>query len=494
MSRLQIGRGAVYLYIENISSMLFGYAFWFILSRTTTPEIVGVTSSLISIAAIFISLASIGVPLGAQRFLGKTFLEQRFGDALVYTKSSFLIVSIGLVASGLVIVISRNTFFGNFSSILVNATLVLIVTSTISVLLRSIIIASLDTKKILFASIISSVVKLFALIILLSFGTGEVGVLIAFTITPLLASFLLASDVRTLLKQASIKTMLGFMDSFKALLKASVASWIPLSIETIGAQLGTIIVLGIQGPSQAGFYFIAFQLSMGILSVIWALEGTTYPVLSAKNEGRKRFVWRTIKVCLIILLPISFAVIFYSKDIIQLFGSNYSEGSPALQILLLSVLPTTIMNAVGILTYAYGNYRDVLLIGLATAIPRTFLYLVFVPSLGGVGAALSYTLGATIGFVVSFVISSRMGMAMHWRVTALMTVVPLMFALLLSGLKVNYVIGIILTIMCSYLLLLKLKIIERNDVRDYLAVLPNHIAKPAISIINKIGVRLNPDY
>ena len=494
MNKLQIGRGAVYLYIENISSMLFGYAFWFILSRTTTPEIVGISSSLISIAAIFISIASIGVPLGAQRFFGKIFLEQRFEDVLVYTKSSFLIVSIGLAASGLVILIGRNTLFSHFSFILVNATLILIVTSTISVLLRSIIIASLDTKKILFASIISSTIKIVAVIILLTFETGEVGVLTAFTTAPLLTSIILASDVRMLLKQASIKTMLRFMDSFKALLKASVASWIPLSIDTIGAQLGTIVVLGVQGPSQAGFYFIAFQISMGILSVIWALEGTIYPALSAMNEGRERFVWRTIKVCLIILLPISFAIIFYSKDITQLFGSNYSEGSPALQILLLSVLPTTIMNAVGILTYAYGNYRDVLLIGLATAIPRSLLYLVFVPSLGGVGAALSYTLGATVGFIVSFAISSRMGMAMHWRVTASMTVVPLMFALLLSSLKVNYVIGIILTIMFSYLLLLKLKVIERNDVRDYLAVLPNHIANPAIRIINKIGVTLNPDY
>jgi O-antigen/teichoic acid export membrane protein len=494
VSKLQVGRGAVYLYIENISSMLFGYAFWFVLSRATTPEIVGISSSLISIAVIFVSIASIGVPLGAQRFLGKMLLEQRFEDALVYTKSSLLIVSIGLVASGLVILLSRNTLFSNFSLILVNATFVLIVTSTISVLLRSIIIASLDTKKILFASIISSAVKLFAVIILLSYGTGEVGVLIAFTTTPLLTSVLLAYDVRMLLKQARIKPMLRFIDSFKALLKASVASWIPLSIETIGAQLGTIVVLGVQGPSQAGFYFIAFQISMGLLSVIWALEGTTYPALSAMNKGRKKFVWRTIKVCLIILLPISFAIIFYSKNIMELFGSNYTEGSPALQILLLTVLPTTIMNAVGILTYAYGNYKDVLLIGLATAIPRSLLYLVLVPPLGGVGAALSYTLGATFGFIVSLVISSRMGMVMRWKETALMTVIPLIFGLLVSNLNVNYVIGIILTVIFSYLLFLRMKLIDRNDVQDYLAVLPSHIANPAIRMINKIGVTLNQDY
>jgi O-antigen/teichoic acid export membrane protein len=494
MSKLQIGRGAVYLYIENISSMLFGYAFWFILSRITTPEIVGISSSLISIAVIFISVASIGVPLGVQRFLGKIFLEQRFEDALVYTKSSFLIVSIGLVASGLVIVISRNTFFGNFSSILVNATLVLIVTSTISVLLRSIIIASLDTKKILFASIISSAVKLFAVISLLSFGTGEVGVLIAFTTTPLLTSVLLATDVRMLLKQASIKTMLRFIDSFKALLKASVASWIPLSIETIGAQLGTIVVLGVQGPSQAGFYFIAFQISMGILSVIWALEGTTYPALSAKNEGRKRFVWRTIKVCLIILLPISFAVIFYSQNITELFGNSYSEGSPALQILLLSVIPTTIMNAVGILTYAYGNYRYVLIIGLATTIPRLLLYFVFVPWFGGLGAALSYTLGATFGFIISIVISNRIRMIIPWKEIALLTVVPLMLAFLLSNLRMHYLLGITLSIVASYLIYIKLMLIDRKDVQDYLQILPENIANPVIGMVNRVATKINKNY
>jgi O-antigen/teichoic acid export membrane protein len=494
VSKLQIGRGAVYLYIENIGSMLFGYAFWFILSRITTPEVVGISSSLISIATMFTAIAAVGVPLGAQRFLGKIFLERRFEDSIIYLKSSFLIVSIGLLGSGIVVLLGRETFLSNFSPILVNMTLVLIITSTISVLLRSIIIASLETKKILFATIISSAVKLFVVVSLLYFGMDEVGILIAFTTTPLLTSVILMSDVRIFLKQASKKTILRFMDSFKGLLKASVASWIPLSIETIGAQLGIIVVLGIEGPTQAGFYFIAFQISMGILSVIWALEGTTYPALSAKDKGRRRFVWKTIKICLIILLPISFAVIFYSINITELFGSSYSEGSPSLQILLLSVFPTTIMNAIGILTYAYGNYRDVLFIGLATAIPRSLLYFVLVPWFGSIGAALSYTLGALFGYFVSLSISRRLGMTMHWREAAFMIVIPLSIAYFLSSLNVHFVIGIILSILISYLLFLKLKLIDRNDVQDYLTVLPSDIANPVIKIINKIGVRLNPDY
>ena len=99
MSKIQIGRGAVYLYIENISSMILGYAFWLILSRMISPETVGISSSYISFAIIFISIASIGVPLGAQRFLGRMFAEKRFEDAMVFVKSSFFIVSLGLSAS-----------------------------------------------------------------------------------------------------------------------------------------------------------------------------------------------------------------------------------------------------------------------------------------------------------------------------------------------------------------------------------------------------------
>jgi O-antigen/teichoic acid export membrane protein len=74
VSKLQVGRGAVYPYIENIISMIFGHAFWFILSRIISPEIVGISSSLISVTTIFSTIAAVGVPLGAQRFLGKIFV------------------------------------------------------------------------------------------------------------------------------------------------------------------------------------------------------------------------------------------------------------------------------------------------------------------------------------------------------------------------------------------------------------------------------------
>ena len=238
MSKIQIGRGAVYLYIENISSMILGYAFWLILSRMISPETVGISSSYISFAMIFISIASIGVPLGAQRFLGRMFAEKRFEDAMVFVKSSFFIVSLGLSASTLIILGSGYIFFDHFRFILIVASMVLIVISTVSILLRSIFIASLNTKKVLLASTISSAIKLIVAVILVSLGTGEVGVLISFAVAPLITSTILVLDLRALLKQASKMTLVRFSDSLRLLLKSSVVSWIPLSIEALGTQLG----------------------------------------------------------------------------------------------------------------------------------------------------------------------------------------------------------------------------------------------------------------
>jgi len=56
--------------------MVYGYAFWYILSKITTPDVIGISSSLISLAIIFVSLASIGIPAGSQSFLGKMFLKK----------------------------------------------------------------------------------------------------------------------------------------------------------------------------------------------------------------------------------------------------------------------------------------------------------------------------------------------------------------------------------------------------------------------------------
>lgn len=494
MSKLQIGRGAAFLYIENISTMIYGYAFWYILSKITTPDVIGISSSLISLAVIFTSIASIGIPIGSQRFLGKMFIERKFEDISLFVRTSLLITTIGIFSCFALILIAKDWLFDTYPFNLFAITLILIASSTISILFRYVIIASLETKKLLVISVLSSGVKLFLTIILVFTSADELGVMIGFTIAPTLTAILFALNVKSLIKKVLITSSFKFLETFKMLLRASVAAWIPSLIDTIGGQIGTVTVLAIQGSSQAGFYFLAFQISIGISAVIWALESVTYPVLSAMSKGRNLFLWRVIKIGLLIVLPLSSSAIFYSTDIMQIFGYDYAEASLPLQLLLISILPIAVSAGISILMYSYGRYREVLIIGLATSVPRIILYFIFIPWYSITGAAFGFTIGSIIGFIVSIVISKRYGKIIFWKQLALIFFIPALFGFLLSNLNIHFIPSILLSVILSYLLLLKLNILNKNDVTDSLAVLPGNLSTQLSGIINKIGSKINKDY
>ncbi len=370
--------------------MLFGYIFWLIMSKITTPQVIGVSSTVVSLGAIFATVANIGIPIGVQRFLGKSFSERKLSDAKVYVKTSLLLTAIGIVACGALILITYNwihdTFRIDFSLIIV--TISLIGSTAITTLLRSIVIASLKTKTLPIIMILSAIAKIVLGVILILIGVGALGIAISFTFYPILSSILLTISIVMIFKSLpNDKAEVSFGESFKNILVSGGASWIPYVIHTAALYLGPLLVFGSIGASQAGVYFIAYSLFTAIAAFMSVLFTIAYPVLSAMQEGRKKFAWRVTKMSLIMSLPLSYSVIFYSKQIMQLFGQDYAVGASSLQILLLSMLPIVVMTGINTLVNAYGNYRQVLAIGVATNIPTAILYLIFIPiydnSVGG---------------------------------------------------------------------------------------------------------------
>jgi O-antigen/teichoic acid export membrane protein len=149
------------------------------------------------------------------------------------------------------------------------------------------------------------------------------------------------------------------------------------------------------------------------------------------------------------------------------------------------MLPMAILGGVNALVYSYGNYRQVLLIGLAMSIPRTILYFILVPTYGGTGAAISYTIGSLIGCVISIIISKKIGMLIFWKDLAAIFIIPTTIAFVLNYLELNYIIGILTTIVISYVILLKIHIITRSDILDSLDILPERVSNQFSKLINK---------
>jgi len=466
--------------------MFVGYILWLILSRLTSPDVIGISSTVISLVVIFSVIVDLGVSRGSTLFLGKSFSEGQTQDANVYVKASLIVVSSGILVCSLAILVFKEWIYPNIPSELVHISILLVGLSAISSLLRSVLIASLQTQLLPIIMIVSSICKIALTFTLILLGTGALGITVGYLSAYLSAAILLFFVLRTTLKPLKQASTVNLYHACKNILLASVASWVPRVIAVIGTRLGTIIVFGIEGAGQAGFYFIAFSIYYAIAAVADSLSSILFPVLSGMKDQRKRFVWRMIKISLAVTLPISSAATLYSDEIMGLFGSDYVQASMSLKILLLSILPFTLNIAIGTLVYSYGNYRQVLAVGLGSSISRIICYFVLVPMYGNTGAAISFTLGSIIGFAVSAVVAKKIGMLIFWKELALIFIIPTIFSFVLEEFQVNYIVGVPVILVLSLIIYLALRVLSRSDLRDSLAILPNRIGRPLTNLINKL--------
>lgn len=501
MSNKDLGKGAVYLYIETMATMFSGYIIWLMLTKITTTEVIGTSSAVLSMSGIFTTVVILGVPNGVQRFLAKSFADQRMEDVKIFIVTSLLLVSVAVLVCTIGMFLSSEWITKTFriDASLIIISIIFVATSAVATLLRSMVIATLKTKILPIVSIASTIVKLVGTISLIYFDMRALGVTIGFTLYPLVSSIILAISIFLMIGKESIKSKMykrevSLRSACEVILTASMASWVPGLIATVGTQLGLIIVLGWHGAGQAGVYAICFSIVTGLSSGISVLSSIAFPALSAMIDGRKRFAWRIMKMSLTISLPFSSSLVFYSAQVMSMFGPDYIEGSSILGILLLSMLPTSVAGTINTLAYSYGNYKQVLAIGLASTIPRILFYFILVPIYGGVGAALSYSAGSIVVFIISLIIAKKIGMKLFWKDLTFLFIIPIGISFMLSQIGVNYIVGIIVTIFLSYVLFLKMLILDRTDVQDVLGILPTSVSTPTIGIITKIGRKLNRSF
>ena len=475
--------------------MILGYAFWFVISRFSTPQVVGTSSAIISFATILVNVATIGIPLGIERYLGRSFSEKRTADAKNYVTASTILVSIGLVSTSTVILILRDEMQNIFkvdSNLMLLAIIVLCSTSFYN-LFRSVLISAIRTKSLPIVGSISAASRISIGLILILVGWGATGVTVAYGIAAILGAVLFVRTAMMNFRGAN-GSQFSFRTISKDIWSASAANWIPALIAAIASQLGTIVVFASNGPDQAGVYFIVYSIVTAISALASVLFTIAFPALSSMDDGRKVFVWRIIKMSGIIALPLSACVFFYSRQILQLFGTSYDQGSLVMQIMLLAILPGQLASGVSTLSYSYGKYRQVLIINLTGNVIRIALFVILTPMMGTSGAAMSYTLGAVGMLVVSVFVSSSIGFKIFWKTSLLTFAVPFSIAFIQSYLGLYYVAGITFTLVVSYLAFIKLRIITQRDMEDSLGVLPGSVSRSTLNVLNKIGRKLDRSY
>jgi len=430
------------------------------------------------------------IPSGVQRFLGKSFSENLLAQSKVFVKASILLLTIGIFASSILLLLLGDWVLTNYNidMVLVFLAILLVALTCFTSLFRAIVISSLKTKILPVIAIISGSAKIGFAIILVSIGTGALGILIGFLVFFVLSTIILSLNLIMIFKSSEKKSEIKLKDAIRSIFSASVVSWIPELIRKPGMHLGTIVIFGIQGASLAGVYFIAFSVFQALLIITLVLLTIGFPLLSGMREGRKKLVWRLTKMSLVFGIPITSIPMFFANDILQVFGKEYLEGSFALEILMFSMLPLVVLRGVRTLVYAYGNYRQVLLIGLGLNLPRIILYFILIPIYGVSGAALSFTVGSLIGFIVSLIIAKKVGLKIFAKDLVIIFTIPTVLGYVLSYYEINFGFSIIVILLVSYFSYLKIGLVTREDLDDSLMVLPKKISEPTLKVLKKLGL------
>jgi len=482
-------RGTIYLYVSSFGGMGLAYLYWFIVARLTNPDVVGVSSAAMSIAAIFLSLADLGIAQGIQRFLGSSAEENDYTVFKSYLHSSIIIIVISTASSAFLLLILGNliqSFYGIPWSILTIIVLTIIVGNFVP-LFRASLTSLLRTDYQAASAISAGLTKIIVGSLLVIIGLGAQGILLgnfAMYASSLLLMYLSTKYIlpSSDTKEAEAST---FKDgNYREIVEAGLPRYVPGTIQTVGTQIGILLVFGASGSLDTGYYYIALQLFAVFLLLPNTIMNLLYPYVSGVQEKAKGVIHQGIKLALIVSVPLVSAGIIYPDLLLTIMGSEYAAGSLAFQILLSSIPVLAVVNGVHSLAYSRGEYRLVLLIGLVMNVPRVALYLFLAPLLGGTGAALSYFIGSLAGIIAALLAAYVLDFKIKGRQIIALIAVPMVIGLPVAYLGLPWFIGIPVVVLTSVLIYMKTSMLLRNEVKMIMRkVLPE-------SVLNRYERRL----
>lgn len=252
----------------------------------------------------------------------------------------------------------------------------------------------MDLKTI--ADILGAIIFLLLTVFLLRWRLGVIAPILGWLWAKMFALFFLIFMGQKLLR-SKLKFQKGVLSR---LLKESLPMGTLLILFTAyDRAIDSLIIKHFLGPSQVGFYGLAYKIYGNLVLPAYFLTQTIFPVLS---QNQKKKFWSTFKLGgvlltlgLFFLIPLT---IILSSPIIRLIaGQEFYPSALVLRILALGLIFAYFNHLTGFSLIALNRQTDSLKIGLVALIWNLILNLIFIPQ-GGIIAA-SWITVATEGLV-----------------------------------------------------------------------------------------------
>jgi len=467
---MRIGNLTFYLFLDVIFGLILGYIFWIVVSRFLGASTTGETSSSVTIAILFATVFSFGIYIGASKFLGKSFAEQQKENYREITKFVLIFVICCMSITSIALLMFNDVLVTVFkiSSEMTLIIIVLTFTYGLSMPLNTVLVSMRRTREIFIIYLISNIIRFLSLIPIIIFEIGSEGITLAFLTFYLSATILLLISSRHEIFGPSINKGLLIFSNKKELLTASFTAWVPYSINLIGTQSGVVFLLGVSGAVPAGIYYMAFGIFIALSAFPTSIIGLMFPILSGMKEQREILIWKAMNASYYLVVPLAVAIALFPVPLLSIFGEEFVSGAPIMSILAMTVLIAPISGSIGVLAFAYGRYKQVLLIGVIPNLTKVILYIVLITEYSGIGIAVSIFIAALVELGLALVLNRLNKYELPSRKFVVLLGIPILIGLITFVANINPVLSILIIMISSYLIIPRTGIIKYSDIDEIL--------------------------
>jgi len=327
-------RGSTLLLLNVTVLAGIGFVFWLIAARMYPTQAVGSFSAITGGVGLLAALAALGIPNTLMRHLSTDPAARQLALAAVVAAATaggtlclIVMVLFGPHLPGSLDIGSADNrvFVG-----------ILAVLAAVGAVIDAGLIAQRATHAIITKSLVGSVARLGAVLILAASGVVTVlGLVLASGIGAGVAVVLGLIALRRSLKPDDapipLRRLLGRHLTF------SVGNYLATVIGILPATIVPIMVLAIQGPTEAAYFAVASTVPAFLL----VIPATTSQVLMAEasrgDETLRAVTRKALRHVYVLLTPAIALGVLVGPQLLRVFGQNYADaGAACLQLLCLS--------------------------------------------------------------------------------------------------------------------------------------------------------------
>jgi O-antigen/teichoic acid export membrane protein len=404
-----IASGVRYLTIQNIVNGVLGFVFLTMMLRLLSPSDYGLYSAALLVTTLGSSVAVFGLQFAATRFVAYMAHDQ--GESRVVSRS---IVILSLVFTSVATVVyvvlspalaeyftrseSSEWIFAASGAWLFSITMSGIFQGLVQgmkkyqTLARILICANFATVGLTVLGLMEFHSVLVPIVAWVVYGAVVIIWSLNITRKPLLVANPAGAAGKTV----------------KQVLRYSMPIGIAGIVTVATGAADPIVVGGFLNEAQLGAYYAAIAISGGLGVMLFTPLNTAFfseTSSNANDPGKLSAGLRlAFRYTALALIPVSFALVGLSKQMIRLFAggvSSYLLANPSLQMMSAFFLFVAMQGILTSLLLSTGKTTQVMLIGVVTVFLDLALSVLLVPSFGLLGAATSRTLVDIAGFLMA---------------------------------------------------------------------------------------------